>query len=114
MERNATFATVVSTGEQPDATIHMALFNDGDSSQVIGEQRGGGRDLAHLAAQVVANLVKSLQKNDSAVTAASSVMIVMQAINEASNIETKKCVATFQMQELEKLVGDHDEEEADE
>ena len=30
MERNVDYATMVSTGEQPDVTIHVTGFNEGD------------------------------------------------------------------------------------
>lgn len=115
MERNATFATMVSTGEKPDAVIHMALFDDGDKAQVIGEQKGGGRDLSMLVAQTVARMVESLQEKDSATAAAAFVMIVMNEMTRASNEETNKCTNTFMMKELEeslgKLIEDDEEEE---
>ena len=105
MERDATFATMVNTGEQPDAEIHMAGFDEESGLHVIAQHRGGGRTLAMLATSLIESMVKSLQENDSAVAAASFIMIVNEAMHKASNVETAKCTSTFMMGELDKFLS---------
>ena len=40
MERNVSYATMVSTGEQPDITIHLTGFNEGNGIRFLTEVEG--------------------------------------------------------------------------
>ena len=106
MKRDATFATIVNTGEQPDAEIHMAGFDEESGLHVIAQNHGGGRTLAMLATSLIESMVKSLQEKDSAVAAASFIMIVNEAMHKASNVETAKCTAKFMMCDLDKFLSE--------
>ena len=114
MERNATFATMVNTGEKPDAEIHMAGFEQEDGIQILGEQRGNGRAMAQIAAHSAACLVKTLQERDSAMAAAAFIMAVNDEMRKEANEETLKCMSTFMMHELEMKFSHLKDEDEDE
>ena len=104
MERNASFITMVSTGEQPDAEIHAAMFHGEEAANAICRQLGNGRDLALLGVTLTKNLIVSLQEKDSPMAAAAFTMMALEAIHEASNKETMKLTNDF-IDELGKIFG---------
>ena len=104
MERNASFITMVSTGEQPDAEIHAAMFHGEEAANAICRQLGNGRDLALLGVTLLKNLIVSLQEKDSPMAAAAFTMMVVEAITEASNKETMKLTNAF-IDGVDKIFG---------
>lgn len=83
MERIASFATMVSTGEKPDAEIHCVAFREEGGLQTIGNLNGGGRDIVMIATSIIKDVVRNLKEKDSDLAAAAFICACGQAFAEA-------------------------------
>lgn len=57
-ERNVSFATMVSTGEKPDAEIHIVGFDEGDGCNAVIKMEGQLGASMHLVAAVVGDMCR--------------------------------------------------------
>ena len=87
MERNVSYATMVSTGEQPDVTIHVAgFFEDGDICFHT-KVDGITTDIIYAIKDTVSNVGREL-KDDGEALSQFYVISVMRGIIEAVGVET--------------------------
>lgn len=63
-KRDCNFIVVTNTGEQPDAQICMAAFNEPDGMNVCSQLNGGGQDIVRLVDNLVQHVMKSLREKD--------------------------------------------------
>lgn len=89
MERNVNYATMVSTGEQPDVTIHVTGFYEGDGFNFHGSISGKTPDIICAIEDTVRSVGIEL-KDDSEALAKFYVISVMNGIVEAVGAETFK------------------------
>lgn len=87
MERNVNYATIVSTGEQPDVTIHVTGFCEGDGFNFHESISGTNFDIICAIEDTVRSFGKAL-KDDSEALAKFYVISVMNGIVEAVGAET--------------------------
>ena len=89
-ERNVEFAVVTSTGEKPDAVIHVAAFDEGDGLGVHSCTNGGMRDLVRMLDALVGHIAKEVLEKDSAIAAAALVNIIDNTLAGAVGEEAMK------------------------
>ena len=88
MERNVDYATMVSTGEQPDITIHLTGFNEGDGIRF--HTRVEGKKLGIICAieEIVSSVFREFKDDED--LAQFYVIRVTRGIVEAVGAETFK------------------------
>ena len=89
MERNVDYATMVSTGEQPDVTIHITGFNEGDGIRFYTKADGKKSDIICAIEDTVSNFGR-VCKEDGEALAQFYVISVTHGIIEAVGAETFK------------------------
>ena len=89
MERNVNYATIVSTGEQPDVTIHVTGFCEGDGFNFHASISGKKSDIICAIEDTVSNVGRAF-KDDSEDLAKFYVISLMNGIVEAVGAETFK------------------------
>ena len=87
MERNVNYATMVSTGEQPDVTIHVTGFYEGDGLDFHGSISGNPTDIIYAIEETVRSVGIEL-KDDGEALAQFYVISVTRGIIEAVGAET--------------------------
>lgn len=89
MERIVDYATMVSTGEQPDVIIHLTGFNDGDGIQFHSSVDGKYSDIVCAIEDTVRGVGRKF-KGDSEALAKFYAINVMHGIVEGVGAETFK------------------------
>ena len=89
MERNVDYATMVSTGEQPDVTIHVTGFYEDDGIQFHESVNGKCSDIICAIEDTVSGVGRKF-KDHSEDLAKFYVISVMNGIVEAVGAETFK------------------------
>ena len=89
MERNVDYATMVSTGEQPDVTIHVTGFYEDDGIRFHTKADGKKSDIICAIEDTVSNFGREF-KDDGEALAQFYAIIVMHGIIEAVGAETFK------------------------
>ena len=90
MERNVSYATMVSTGEQPDITIHLTGFYDGDGIRFHTKVEGKKKIYIICAIKEIVSSVFREFKDDDEDLAQFYVISVTRGIVEAVGAETFK------------------------
>ena len=90
MERNVDYATMVSTGEQPDVTIHLAGFNDGDGIRFHTNVEGKKIIIICAIEEIVSSVFRAFKDDDDEDLAQFYVISVTRGIIEAVGAETFK------------------------
>ena len=88
MERNVDYATMVSTGEQPDITIHLTGFNEGDGIRFHTKVEGKKIQIICAIEEIVSSVFREF--NDDEDLAQFYVISVTRGIVEAVGAETFK------------------------
>ena len=88
MERNVDYATMVSTGEQPDVTIHITGFNEGDGIRFHTKVEGKKIQIICAIEEIVSSVFREF--NDDEDLAQFYVISVTRGIVEAVGAETFK------------------------
>ena len=86
MERKVDYATIVSTGEQPDVTIHVTGFYEGDGFNFHGSISGKTPDIICAIEDTVRSV--GIELKDSEDLAKFYVINVMNGIVEGVGAET--------------------------
>lgn len=68
MERNVSYATMVSTGEQPDITIHVAGFYEDDDISFHTKVYGTKSDIIYAIRDTVRNIGRVCKDDGEALT----------------------------------------------
>lgn len=89
MERNVDYATMVSTGEQPDVTIHVTGFYEDDGIQFHSSVNGKYSDIVCAIEDTVRGVGRKF-KDDGEALAQFYVISVTHGIVEAVGAETFK------------------------
>ena len=89
MERNVDYATMVSTGEQPDITIHLTGFNEGDGIRFHTKVEGKKIQIICAIEEIVSSVFREF-KDDDEDLAQFYVISVTRGIVEAVGAETFK------------------------
>ena len=87
MKRNVDYATIVSTGEQPDVTIHVTGFYEDDGIRFHTKVDGKKSDIICAITDTVRNVGREF-KGDGEALAQFYVISVMYGIVEAVGAET--------------------------
>ena len=91
MERNVDYATMVSTGEQPDVTIHVTGFYEDDGIRFHTKADGKKTDIVCAITDTVSNFGRAF-KDDCEALAQFYAISVTRGIVEAVGAETFKKV----------------------
>ena len=89
MERNVDYATMVSTGEQPDVTIHVTGFYEDDGLRFHTKVDGKKYDIIRAIMDTVSNVGREF-KDDSEDLSLFYAISVMNGIVKAVGAETFK------------------------
>ena len=89
MERNVNYATMVSTGEQPDVTINVTGFHEDDGIQFHSNVNGKYSDIICAIEDTVSGVGRKFKDDDEAL-AQFYVIRVMHGIVGAVGAETFK------------------------
>ena len=89
MERNVNYATIVSTGEQPDVTIHVTGFYEDDGIQLHSRIKGKPYGVIRTIKDTVRSVGIELKDNSEAL-AKFYVISVMKGVVEGVGAETFK------------------------
>lgn len=82
-ERHCEFMTVVSTGEKPDAEIHICAFKEKGGALVRGRQNGDTHTLIQMICSLIEDMGNTLRKKDSILAAAAFANIVGLTLHES-------------------------------
>lgn len=97
-KRSCEFMVMSSTGEKPDAELHIVAFEEKDGLEVQGTQRGGLRTQVALATTVVERLGKTILEEDGLMAAAAFVNLIGEALVDGCGSEAMK--KATEMEEL--------------
>ena len=64
MERNVDYATMVSTGEQPDITIHLTGFYEGDGIRFHTKIEGKKINIICAIEEIVSSVFREFKDDD--------------------------------------------------
>ena len=84
---NCQFMVMTDTGEQPDAVIHMAAFEQEDGVAIRGKQKGGGKCLIMMVSSLVEDLIRQLNEKDGVLAAAAFIAKLGDAMTKAGGKE---------------------------
>lgn len=87
MERNVNYATMVSTGEQPDVTIHVTGFYEGDGISFHTMVEGKKTDIIYAIEDTVSGIGREF-KDDGEALAQFYVISVTHGLVKAVGAET--------------------------
>ena len=105
MERTADFITMVSTGEKPDAEIHMVGFEEKGGVACQIRMEGGMQTHAHMISSLIERYIEHLHEKQGMMAVAAFVAGLGITLAESKYVDVDVLRISEMMANPEKLVG---------